>query len=84
MALHCSIVHRKAGRVYLVQEEELARKRPISLEEGVTRTAAAVLMLASYRNQLLHVFVRPALLATAIHITKSTQRSEGLTQYIFS
>ncbi|XP_050927880.1 dihydroxyacetone phosphate acyltransferase isoform X2 [Lates calcarifer] len=83
VALHCSIVHRKAGRVYLVQEEELARKRPISLEEGVTRTAAAVLMLASYRNQLLHVFVRPALLATAIHITKSTQRNELFTFFCF-
>ncbi|GLD59748.1 dihydroxyacetone phosphate acyltransferase-like protein [Lates japonicus] len=83
VALHRSVVHRKAGRVYLVQEEEPARKRPISPEEGVTRTAAAVLMLASYRNQLLHVFVRPALLATAIHITKSTQRSELFTFFCF-
>ncbi len=77
VALHRSIVQRKAGRVYLVQEEEPARKCPISPEEGVIRTAVAVLMLASYRNQSVHVFVRPAMLATAIHITKSTRRGEG-------
>lgn len=83
VAIHRSVVHRKAGRVYLVREEEPARKRPISPEEGVIRTAAAVLMLASYRNQSIHIFLRPAMLATAIHITKTTQRGERLTQPIF-
>ncbi|XP_069578972.1 dihydroxyacetone phosphate acyltransferase [Brachyistius frenatus] len=83
VALHHSIVHRKAGRVYLVQDEVPARKRPISPEEGVIRTAAAMLMLASYRNQSLHVFVRPAFLAMAMHITKSTQRDELLTFFCF-
>ncbi|XP_023286081.1 dihydroxyacetone phosphate acyltransferase-like [Seriola lalandi dorsalis] len=83
MALHRSVVHHKAGRVYLVQEEETVRKRPISPEEGVIKIAAAVLMLASYRNQALHVFVRPALLATAIHITKSTRRDELFTFFCF-
>lgn len=82
-ALHRAIVHRKAGRVYLVQEEEPVRKRPISPEEGVIRTAAAVLMLASYRNQPLHVLVRPAVLATAIQITKSTQRDELFAFFCF-
>uniref|UniRef100_A0A7N6AE47 Phospholipid/glycerol acyltransferase domain-containing protein n=1 Tax=Anabas testudineus TaxID=64144 RepID=A0A7N6AE47_ANATE len=76
LALHRSILHRKAGRVYLVQEDEPARKHPASPEEGMIRTAAMMLMLASYRNQSLHVFVRPALLASAIHITKSTQADE--------
>ncbi|XP_044024312.1 dihydroxyacetone phosphate acyltransferase isoform X1 [Siniperca chuatsi] len=76
VALHRSLVHRKAGRVYMLQEEEPARKCPISPEEGVIRTAAAMLMLASYRNQSLHVFVRPAMLATAIHITKTTRRDD--------
>ncbi|XP_022593651.1 dihydroxyacetone phosphate acyltransferase-like isoform X2 [Seriola dumerili] len=83
VALHRSVVHHKAGRVYLVQEEETARKHPISPEEGVIKIAAAVLMLASYRNQALHVFVRPALLATAIHITKSTRRDELFTFFCF-
>ena len=78
-ALHCSVVHRKGERVYLVQEEEPARRDPISPRESVMRTASAVLMLAAYRNQSLHVLVRPALLATALHITQSTQRGEGHT-----
>lgn len=77
IALHRTIVRLKAGRIYLVQEEEPARKHPVSTEEGVIRTAAMMLMLASYRNQSLHVFARPALLASAIHITKSTRTGEG-------
>ncbi|XP_027140390.1 dihydroxyacetone phosphate acyltransferase isoform X2 [Larimichthys crocea] len=83
VAIHRSVVHRKAGCVYLVREEEPARKRPISPEEGVIRTAAAVLMLASYRNQSIHIFLRPAMLATAIHITKTTQRDELFTFFCF-
>ncbi|KAF3702761.1 Dihydroxyacetone phosphate acyltransferase [Channa argus] len=83
LALHHSVVNRKGGRVYLVQEKEPARKHPVSPEEGVHITAAAVLMLASYRNQSLHVFVRPALLATAMHITKSSQRDELFTFFCF-
>ncbi|CAB1445628.1 unnamed protein product [Pleuronectes platessa] len=83
VALHRSVVHQKAGRVYLVQEEEPARRHPISPQERVMRTASAVLMLASYRNQSLHVFVRPALVATALHITESTQRDELFAFYCF-
>uniref|UniRef100_A0A665V1B1 Si:ch73-21k16.5 n=1 Tax=Echeneis naucrates TaxID=173247 RepID=A0A665V1B1_ECHNA len=83
VALHCSVVHLKAGRVYLVQDEEPQRKHPISPEQGVMSAAVAVLMLASYRNQALHIFVRPALLATAMHITKSTQRDELFTVFGF-
>lgn len=76
VALHRSVVQHKAGRLFLVREEEPARKHPINSEEGVMRTAAGMLMLASYRNQCVHVFVRPAMLATAICVTKSTQRGE--------
>ncbi|KAK5853072.1 hypothetical protein PBY51_006894 [Eleginops maclovinus] len=83
VALHASVVYRKAGRVFLVQEEEPARERPISPEKEVIRTAAAVLMLASYRNQCLHIFVRPALLATAFHITKAAQKEELLAFFCF-
>lgn len=76
VALHGSVVRLNAGRVFLVreEEEEPARKHPISSEESVTRTAAGMLMLASYRNQCVHVFIRPAMLATAISVTKSPQR----------
>lgn len=76
VALHRSVVWLKAGRVFLVREEEPARKHPISSVESVTRTAAGMLMLASYRNQCLHVFIRPAMLATAMSVTKSSQRGE--------
>ncbi|XP_054900646.1 dihydroxyacetone phosphate acyltransferase [Poeciliopsis prolifica] len=83
MALHQSVVYRKAGRVYLTQNNELERKHPIVPEEDVMRTAAAFLMLASYRNQCLHVFVRPALLALAMSIRKSTKKDELLTCFCF-
>lgn len=75
-ALHRSMVRREAGRVYLVQEEQPERKHPIRPEDDVVRKATMMLMLASYRNQSLHVFMRPAMLATAMHVTKSTQRDE--------
>lgn len=76
VTLHCSVIQLKAGRVFLVREEEPARKHPITTEESMTRTAAGMLMLASYRNQCVHVFIRPAMLATAINVTKSTQRGK--------
>lgn len=80
--LHRGIVQCKAGRVFLVQQDEPARTHPVRPEEGVMKTAAAALMLVSYRNQCLHVFVRPALLATAMHITKSTQRGQSMSQFM--
>ncbi|XP_034755467.1 dihydroxyacetone phosphate acyltransferase [Etheostoma cragini] len=83
VTLHQSVVHLKAGRVYLVREEEPARKHPISPELDLIRTAAGVLMLASYRNQSLHVFVRPAMLATAIQVTKSAQKDELFAFFCF-
>ncbi|XP_068433081.1 dihydroxyacetone phosphate acyltransferase isoform X2 [Clinocottus analis] len=83
VALHHSVVRREAGRLYLAREEERERKRPIDPEEGVIRTATAMLMVASYRNQCLHIFVRPALLATAIHVTKTTQRDELFAFFCF-
>uniref|UniRef100_A0A3P9CZ98 Dihydroxyacetone phosphate acyltransferase n=1 Tax=Maylandia zebra TaxID=106582 RepID=A0A3P9CZ98_9CICH len=64
VALHHSIVHHKEDRIYLVQDEDPARQDPLSPEEGVMRMAVVVLMLVSYRNQALHVFVRPGILAT--------------------
>lgn len=72
--IHRSLVRREAGRVRLVQEGEPARKRPVSPEDGVVGTASAVLMLASYRNQCVHVFLRPAILAAAIRASGATLR----------
>nr|XP_020479297.1 dihydroxyacetone phosphate acyltransferase-like [Monopterus albus] len=83
VALHHSIVHRKAGCLYVVQEEEPERNHLVGPEQGVFRTAVAALMLACYKNQSLHVFVRPALLASAIHITKSTRKDQLYTFFCF-
>ncbi|KAM6906234.1 dihydroxyacetone phosphate acyltransferase [Lycodopsis pacificus] len=83
VALHHSIVRREAGRVYLVQEEERERERPINPEEDVIKAAVVVLMMAAYRNQSLHIFVRPALLATAIHVAKTAQRDELFAFFCF-
>lgn len=75
--VHRSVVCCQAGRVRLVQEEKAERKHPISPEDEVIGTAETVLMLAAYRNQCVHVFVRPAILAAAIHTTRATQRGGG-------
>lgn len=83
VALHHSILTQKGERVCLVREEAPVRKHPISTEEAVNRTAVAMLMLVSYRNQSLHVFLRPAMIATAIHVTKSTQRDVLFTFFSF-
>lgn len=80
VALHRATVHCESGRVYLGQEAD--GTDPVSPEEGVIATAAPLLTLASYRNQSLHVFVRPAMLATAMHITRSTQRGGCRTQEV--
>ncbi|XP_029966607.1 dihydroxyacetone phosphate acyltransferase-like [Salarias fasciatus] len=82
--LHRSVVQRKEGRIYLVEEErDIPRKHPLSPEEGVLRTAAPLLMLAAYQNQCLHIFVRPAMLAVAARIAGSTQRDELLAAFCF-
>ncbi|XP_055005422.1 dihydroxyacetone phosphate acyltransferase-like [Boleophthalmus pectinirostris] len=83
VALHHSIVAHTEDRVCLVREEVPVRKHPLSAEEEVNRTAAAMLMLASYRNQSLHIFLRPAMLTTAIQVTESTQRDELFTFFCF-
>lgn len=43
-------------------------------EEELLNRAVVVLSCASYRNQALHIFVRPALLASAIGIASSNKK----------
>ncbi|XP_053743114.1 dihydroxyacetone phosphate acyltransferase [Synchiropus splendidus] len=83
LALHHSTVQHRAGHVSLAAEEEPTPKCPASPEERVIRTAVPLLMLASYRNQSMHVFVRPALLATAMRVTESTRRDEIFAFFCF-
>ncbi|NXX54040.1 GNPAT acyltransferase, partial [Scopus umbretta] len=44
--------------------------------EVVFKRALAILMCATYRNQLLNVFVRPSLVAVALQMTRSFRKEE--------
>lgn len=46
----------------------------ITPEEELLSQAVLILSCTSYRNQALHVFLRPALLASAIHTASSNQK----------
>ncbi|KTF86397.1 hypothetical protein cypCar_00028031 [Cyprinus carpio] len=74
VSLHHSVVRCERGRVYLVEE---AGPGPVTQEEAVFRRAAAVLMCASYRNQAVHVFTRPAMVAVAM-ITAARNRTDDV------
>ncbi|KAG7461107.1 hypothetical protein MATL_G00206480 [Megalops atlanticus] len=80
LSLHRSVARCEAGRVLLVEEEPQGAASP---EEGVFRKAVAVLMCASYRNQALHVFVRPAVLAVAMRTAPSSRREDIFTYFRF-
>nr|XP_046155172.1 dihydroxyacetone phosphate acyltransferase [Oncorhynchus gorbuscha] len=83
MALHRSVIRCHHGRVTLLEEEGPVGAAPFTTEEGVVRRARAVLMVAAYRNQALHVFIRPAMLALAIHTTRSSQREDIYSYFRF-
>ncbi|XP_042634227.1 dihydroxyacetone phosphate acyltransferase-like isoform X3 [Cyprinus carpio] len=74
VSLHHSVVRCEGGRVYLVEEEGPG---PVTQEEGVFKQAAAVLMCASYRNQAVHVFTRPAMVAVAM-TTAASHRTDDI------
>ncbi|NXH27331.1 GNPAT acyltransferase, partial [Myiagra hebetior] len=54
-----------------------------ALGEAVFRRALAVLLCATYRNQLLNVFVRPALVAVALHMAPSFRKEEVYSCFSF-
>uniref|UniRef100_A0A8B9JHN0 Glyceronephosphate O-acyltransferase n=1 Tax=Astyanax mexicanus TaxID=7994 RepID=A0A8B9JHN0_ASTMX len=51
-------------------------KTGLSTNEMAFNQAVSVLSCASYRNQILHLFVRPALLAVALQTANSNRRDE--------
>lgn len=53
----------------LLEGQGHSEEEPVTQEAGVLRRAAVVLMCISYRNQALHVFVRPALVVVAMAAT---------------
>ncbi|KAL0967134.1 hypothetical protein UPYG_G00248200 [Umbra pygmaea] len=83
MARHRSVIRCNQGRVVLLKEEGHVGAGLTTAEEGVVRRAGAVLMVAAYRNQAFHVFVRPAMLALAIRITNSSHREDIYIYFIF-
>lgn len=77
VSLHRALVCTKQGRVLLLEEQESSgAEASVSPEEAVLRRAAVVLMVASYRNQALHVFLRPALVAVTLATAPSRRKSE--------
>uniref|UniRef100_A0A4W6F061 Glyceronephosphate O-acyltransferase n=1 Tax=Lates calcarifer TaxID=8187 RepID=A0A4W6F061_LATCA len=60
LSLHRGLVRISEGRVQLPRSA-------VTPEEELLSQAVIILSCASYRNQALHVFLRPALLASAIH-----------------
>ncbi|KAK0138648.1 Dihydroxyacetone phosphate acyltransferase [Merluccius polli] len=82
LSLHQGLVRVSEGRVWLVLEEP-GGPGPATPEERLLGRAVAVLSCASYRNQVLHVFLRPALLATAIHTASSGKKDEVFNTFSF-
>uniref|UniRef100_A0A665URQ6 Phospholipid/glycerol acyltransferase domain-containing protein n=1 Tax=Echeneis naucrates TaxID=173247 RepID=A0A665URQ6_ECHNA len=60
-----------------------SRSADTTPEEELLSRAVIVLSCASYRNQALHVFLRPALLALAIHAAASTKKREVFYSFSF-
>uniref|UniRef100_A0A8C7G604 Glyceronephosphate O-acyltransferase n=1 Tax=Oncorhynchus kisutch TaxID=8019 RepID=A0A8C7G604_ONCKI len=73
LALHRGLACVSGGRVSLVVGEPLG---PVTPEEALFNRAVSVLSCASYRNQVLHVFLRPAMLAVAMHTAASSKKNE--------
>uniref|UniRef100_A0A8C8G5M4 Phospholipid/glycerol acyltransferase domain-containing protein n=1 Tax=Oncorhynchus tshawytscha TaxID=74940 RepID=A0A8C8G5M4_ONCTS len=73
LALHRGLACVSGDRVSLVVGEPLG---PVTPEEALFNRAVSVLSCASYRNQVLHVFLRPAMLAVAMHTAASSKKSE--------
>ncbi|KAF4099230.1 dihydroxyacetone phosphate acyltransferase [Onychostoma macrolepis] len=74
LALHRHLLSVSAGHVQLsVTDAPQVETTP---EEAVFHRAVIVLSCASYRNQILHVFLRPALLAVAIQSANSNRKDD--------
>ncbi|KAF3703056.1 Dihydroxyacetone phosphate acyltransferase [Channa argus] len=88
LSLHHGLVRISEGRVQLALEQE-RRAGPgepscnLTPEEGLLSEAVIILSCASYRNQGLHIFVRPALLASAILTASSNKKQEVFNSFSF-
>ncbi|TKS76213.1 Dihydroxyacetone phosphate acyltransferase [Collichthys lucidus] len=85
LSLHRGLVRICEGRVQLAVEQTATGEphSAVTPEEELLSRAVVVLSCASYRNQALHVFIRPALLASAIHAASSNQKQEVFNSFSF-
>ncbi|KAK1889029.1 Dihydroxyacetone phosphate acyltransferase [Dissostichus eleginoides] len=89
LSLHGGLVRLCEGRVHLAVEQAAGPSSPgealspVTPEEELLNRAVVLLSCASYRNQALHVFLRPALLASALHTAASTQKHEVFNSFSF-
>ncbi|XP_056284815.1 dihydroxyacetone phosphate acyltransferase isoform X2 [Pseudoliparis swirei] len=84
LSLHRGLVRISEGKVQLAVEQGPEEPHSAAaLEEKLLSKAVVVLSCASYRNQALHVFLRPALLASAIHAASSTQKQVVFNSFSF-
>ncbi|NXS73758.1 GNPAT acyltransferase, partial [Pandion haliaetus] len=79
LTLHSNIARLVDGHVVLNDK---------GVEDGavgeiVFKRALAILMCATYRNQLLNVFVRPSLVAVALQMTRSFRKDEVYSCFSF-
>ncbi|XP_037304643.2 dihydroxyacetone phosphate acyltransferase isoform X2 [Pungitius pungitius] len=88
LTLHRGLVRTCEGKVQLALEhggpvDPVKPQSTATLEEKLLSQAVIVLSCASYRNQALHVFLRPALLASAIHAASSNLKQEVFNSFSF-
>ncbi|XP_071762948.1 dihydroxyacetone phosphate acyltransferase isoform X1 [Centroberyx gerrardi] len=90
LSLHQGLVRISDGRVRLALGEQAGgpvgpgeSRGAATPEEELLSQAVIVLSCASYRNQVLHVFLRPALLASAIHTASSAKKEEVYNSFSF-
>uniref|UniRef100_A0A8C9YC28 Glyceronephosphate O-acyltransferase n=1 Tax=Sander lucioperca TaxID=283035 RepID=A0A8C9YC28_SANLU len=81
LTLHRGLVRICEDKVQLAVEQ--GPHSSVAPEEELLSQAVILLSCASYRNQALHVFVRPALLALAIHTASSNQKQEVFNSFSF-
>ncbi|KAM4043279.1 dihydroxyacetone phosphate acyltransferase-like [Anomaloglossus baeobatrachus] len=77
--LHSNIMRLADGEVILYEN----RPDDVITEEQVFTRAATLLMCASYRNQLVNVYVRPALVVLACKMSTSSSRDDVSRTFCF-
>ncbi|XP_048342611.1 dihydroxyacetone phosphate acyltransferase isoform X2 [Sphaerodactylus townsendi] len=79
LSLHSNITTLVNGQVVL-NDTEMGSG---AAGETVFKQALSILLLGSYKNQLLNVFVRPALVALALQMTHSSRKEEVYSSFAF-